>query len=106
MKILVTGAGGMVGSHMVEMLYEKRHQVIGTYYRPTIDVREISCPIPMIECDVRYPLNIEKIITEYKPDWIFHLAAQSYPTISWDKPFETIEINVNGTIAVFEAIKK
>lgn len=43
---------------------------------------------------------------EYQPEQIYHLAAQSYPTISWDRPYETIETNVNGTIAVYEAIKK
>ncbi len=106
MNVLVTGAGGMVGSHMVEMLYDQGHQVLGTYYRPTIDIREINPAIRMEECDIRYPFNIEKIIMSERPEIIFHLAAQSYPTVSWDKPFETIDTNINGTIAVYEAIKK
>lgn len=106
MNILVTGAGGMVGSHMVETLHAQGHDVVGTYYKPTTNIHEINPNIRMIECDVRYPLNVEKIITKERPDWIFHLAAQSYPTVSWDKPFETIDTNINGTIAVYEAIKK
>ena len=106
MSILVTGAGGMVGSHMVEILYESGCEVIGTYYKPTVDIKEINPNITMIECDIRYPNNIEKVIMKYKPLKVFHLAAQSYPTVSWDKPYETIDININGTIAVFEAIKK
>ncbi len=40
------------------------------------------------------------------PDQIYHLAAQSYPTVSWDKPYETMDINIGGTIAVFETIKE
>lgn len=106
MTVLVTGAGGMVGSHMVEILYEQGENVIGTYYKPTTDITEINKNIKMIECDVRYSQNIEKIIFKYKPGKIFHLAAQSYPTVSWDKPYETIDTNINGTIAVYEAIKK
>lgn len=106
MSILVTGAGGMVGSHMVEFLYDRGEDVIGTYYKPTINIKEINSDIKMIECDVRYPQNIETIIFKYKPQKIFHLAAQSYPTVSWEKPYETIDININGTIAVYEAIKK
>lgn len=106
MNVLVTGAGGMVGSHMVEILYAQGHHVVGTYYKPTTNIREIDPSILMIECDVRYPLNVENVIAREKPDWIFHLAAQSYPTVSWEKPFETIDTNVNGTIAVFEAVKK
>ena len=106
MKVLVTGAGGMVGSHLVEMLHEQGDNVIGTYYKPTTDIREIPQEIKMIECDVRYPSFVEKIILDFMPDKVFHLAAQSYPTVSWDRPYETIETNVNGTIAVFEAVKK
>ena len=106
MKVLVTGAGGMVGSHLVEMLHEQGDMVIGTYYKPTTDIREIPQDIRMIECDVRYPSSVERIIMDFMPDKIFHLAAQSYPTVSWDRPYETIDTNVNGTIAVFEAVKK
>lgn len=104
--ILVTGAGGMVGSHMVQVLHEKGCHVIGTYYKPTVNINEIDSRIPMIECDVRYPQNIEQIIFQYRPDQIYHLAAQSFPTVSWEHPYETIEINIGGTIAVFEAVKK
>ena len=106
MKVLVTGAGGMVGSHLVEMLHEQGDMVIGTYYKPTTDIREIPQDIRMIECDVRYPSSVERIIMDFMPDKIFHLAAQSYPTVSWDRPYETIDTNINGTIAVFEAVKK
>lgn len=105
MKIMVTGAGGMVGSHMVELLHAKGENVLGTYYKPTIDMNELPNDIKMIECDVRYASSVEKIIMEYKPDQIYHLAAQSYPTVSWDRPYETIETNINGTIAIYEAIK-
>lgn len=106
MPILVTGAGGMVGSHMVELLHNSGEDVVGTFYKPTVDISELDNNIPMFECDIRYPNNIEKIIFKYKPSKIFHLAAQSYPTVSWEKPYETIDTNINGTIAVFEAVKK
>lgn len=106
MTILVTGAGGMVGSHMVELLYARGENVVGTYYKPTTNIKELPKGIKMIECDVRYAPSVEKIIMEYHPEEIYHLAAQSYPTVSWERPYETIEINVNGTIAVYEAIKK
>ena len=105
MNILVTGAGGMVGSHMVERLYEQGQNVVGTYYNPTINLKELSKDIKMIECDVRYASSVERLIMEYQPEQIFHLAAQSYPTVSWSRPYETMDININGTIAIFEAIK-
>lgn len=106
MKNYVTGAGGMVGSHMVEFLANRGEEVIGSFYKPTVDIKTIDPRIKMLEMDVRYPENIERIIADFRPDRIFHLAAQSYPTVSWEKPYETVEININGTIAVYEAIKK
>lgn len=106
MVTLITGAGGMVGSHMVEVLYTMGDTVIGTYYKPTTNIKEINAKIEMLECDVRYPDSVSKIIKRVMPDRIFHLAAQSYPTVSWERPYETIDTNVNGTVAIFEAIKQ
>lgn len=105
MRVMVTGAGGMVGSHMVELLHSQGHDVLGTYYKPTTDITELDPAIKMIECDVRYYQSVLRIISEFQPDQIYHLAAQSYPTISWTHPQATIETNVNGTINVYEAIK-
>lgn len=105
MKVLVTGAGGMVGSHMVEVLHAQGHDVLGTYYKPTTDITELDPAIKMTECDVRYFQGVQRIISEFKPDRIFHLAAQSYPTVSWTRPQETMDTNINGTVNVFEAVK-
>lgn len=106
MRVMVTGAGGMVGSHMVELLHARGEDVVGTYYKPTTNITELDRAIRMIECDVRYAPSVEKIIMEHRPEQIYHLAAQSYPTVSWDRPYETLDTNGNGTVAVFEAVKK
>lgn len=104
--VLVTGVGGMVGSHMADFFYSKNQTTIGTYYKPTTDINEIKDKATLYECDIRYFTNIYDLIKKYKPDQIFHLAAQSYPSVSWDKPQETFEINATGTINVFESIRR
>lgn len=98
MRIWVNGAGGMVGSHMVEMLQNRGEEVLGSYYRPTVELKEINPAIRMVECDVRYPQSVLKIVEKFRPETIFHLAAQSYPTVSWERPYETMEINAGGTL--------
>lgn len=106
MNVLVTGAGGMVGSHIVEKLYENGHKVIGVWHKNKKNIEEINIPIRFIQCDIRYGYGIDGIIMENLPEQIYHLAAQSYPTVSWVSPAETIDVNINGTIAIFESIKK
>lgn len=105
MKVLVTGAGGMVGSHMVELLHGQGHDVLGTYYKPTTDITELDPAIKMEECDVRYYQAVLRVIMQFQPEQIYHLAAQSYPTVSWSHPEATMETNINGTINIYEAIK-
>lgn len=106
MNVLVTGAGGMVGSHMVELLYEKGHNVIGIWHKNKKNIEQVTVPVKFIQCDLRYAQGIDEIIMDNLPDQIFHLAAQSYPTVSWVSPSETIDVNINGTINIYEAIKK
>jgi len=101
---MITGAGGMVGSHMIDWFNEKKISVIGTYYKPTINLTEIRGKATLLECDVRYFAPVYDIIKMYQPEVIFHLAAQSYPTVSWKRPQDTMEVNVTGTINVFESI--
>lgn len=106
MNILVTGAGGMVGSHMVELLYERGDNVIGIWHKNKKNIEQIILPIQFVQCDLRYGQRIDELIMDNLPEQIFHLAAQSYPTISWISPSETIDVNINGTIVIYEAIKK
>lgn len=106
MKVLVTGAGGMVGSHMVELLFNRGDKVIGIWHKNKKNVEQITLPIKFVQCDLRYAQGIDELIMDFMPDQIYHLAAQSYPTVSWVSPSETIDVNINSTINVFEAIKK
>ena len=106
MKVLVTGAVGMVGSHMVEMLFCRGDEVMGLWHKNKKNINQIKFPIKFVQCDLRYAQGIDEIIMDFLPDQIYHLAAQSYPAVSWISPTETIDVNVNSTINIYEAIKK
>lgn len=106
MKVIVTGAGGMVGSHMVEFLYKSGDEVIGIWHKNKKNIEQITLPIKFVQCDLRYAQGIDELIMDFLPDQIYHLAAQSYPTVSWVSPTETMDVNINSTINIFESIKK
>ncbi|HET8572380.1 MAG TPA: GDP-mannose 4,6-dehydratase [Edaphocola sp.] len=104
--ILITGGCGMVGSHLAEYYFNQGQKVTATYFtHPTIHLEEVLHMARYVPCDVREKESVAGLIAGLKPKIIYHLAAQSYPTVSWDKPAETIDTNVNGTIHVFEAVK-
>lgn len=107
MKAYVTGAGGMVGSHLIELLKKKGYEVIGSYYHPTVDLNDVDTDgIRLFELDVRDHEKMAEFIEKELPERIFHLAAQSYPVVSWKDPYYTMDVNVSGTVGLFEAIKK
>lgn len=102
-KILITGAAGMMGSHLVETLRNQGYLVIATYYNSTIDSRD---PI-LLEMDEELNLldydAVHKCIQYHKPTLIYHLAAQSRPDVSFKDPSLTICTNVLGTLNLLKA---
>ena len=101
----ILGVGGMIGSHLAERLLGEGQSVIGSSYRPTIRMDELPRSLDVLELDIRDGHGVREAFQRFAPSRIFHLAAQSYPALSWEKPVETVETNVIGTVNVFEAIR-
>jgi nucleoside-diphosphate-sugar epimerase len=101
-KALITGAAGFMGPFLRDRCLEAGCSVLG------IDIsepQEAWVDTSFECCDVRDYGHFSKLILRFRPDRIFHLAAQSYPTVSLDKPRETVEINVCGTINLYESLR-
>jgi GDP-4-dehydro-6-deoxy-D-mannose reductase len=105
-KIWITGACGFMGQHLTDFLIKKGDQVLATTYHPTTNIKELNQDATIMKCDIRDKKRVYSIIESFKPSKIFHLAAQSYPTVSWEDPWYTIETNVLGTTNIFEGVKK
>ena len=105
-KNLITGIGGFVASHLADYLLEMGEEVYGTY-RWNEDLSKIEhlkdkiTLIPMDLNDLRSCIDA----MEFKPDYIFHLAAQSYVSESFNYPIETIRTNTLGTLNLLEAVR-
>lgn len=110
MKVLITGITGFVGSYMAEFLLKHypRTKVFGTMrWRSRLEnIIHIKKKISLIECDLKDPVSTRKVIEQVMPDYIFHLAAQSFVPTSWHAPTDTLTTNVIGQINVFEAVRQ
>jgi GDP-mannose 4,6-dehydratase len=112
---LVTGITGMVGSHLADfLLKETDWDIVGlTRWRSPLDnisniINEINngVRVKLIYGELRDTLSIDNAIEETKPDYVFHLAAQSFPKTSFSAPLDTLDTNVQGTARLLEAVRK
>jgi GDP-4-dehydro-6-deoxy-D-mannose reductase len=105
MRIWLNGCGGMMGSHLCGSLVAAGHDVLASYHKPTVDPADLA-DLPLEEVDIRDWCSVYDSLTRFRPDAVFHLAAQSYPTASWQRPIETLQTNVIGTANVLEAVRR
>lgn len=107
MKALITGITGFVGSHLSELLLSKGYGVYGTirWRSKTENIEHLGGRIKLIDTDIRDAHSVNKIIREVEPDYVFHLAAQSFVPMSWSAPQETLSTNIIGTVNLLEAVR-
>lgn len=106
--VLVTGHTGFKGSWLCFWLKEMGANVIGYSLKAPTTPNHISLlDIDMVSIigDIRDLDKLNEVFAKYKPDIVFHLAAQSLVRVSYEHPIETYETNVMGTLKVFEACR-
>ena len=109
MKVLITGISGFVGSHLADyFLAQGNYEVFGTIkWRSMRDnISHIVDKIDLFECDIKDAFAMKTMLAEVRPDYIFHLAAQSYVPFSWRAPQETISTNILGEVNLFESVRE
>ena len=107
-KALITGVTGFVGSYLAELLLDKGLEVYGTIrWRSRMDnIESVRDKIHFIDADIKDAHSMQNVIDESCPDFIFHLAAQSFVLTSWHAPAETLTTNIIGNLNLLEAIRK
>ena len=102
---LVTGAEGFIGSHLVTFLQAKGWNVIGGYCSHGANSFPKLRNLCFVQCDLRNGQRVAQLLNEREPTHIFHLGAQSLPTVSWADPVGTFESNIMGSLHLFEAVR-
>ncbi|PKL57634.1 MAG: NAD-dependent dehydratase [Elusimicrobia bacterium HGW-Elusimicrobia-1] len=110
-RVLVTGAGGFIGSHLVRALVEKGSKVSALVHYNSRNnwgrleelPREIIKEVKVISGDIRDPFFVKKITED--SDAVFHLAAAIAIPFSYVAPEHYVETNIKGTLNVMEAAR-
>ncbi len=108
MRILITGITGFVGSHLAEYALDKEGvEVYGAVrWRSRMEnIENIEDRVHLLDCDLRDNVAVKKTLEEVKPDYIFHLAAQSFVPTSWKAPAETLTTNILSELNLLESIR-
>lgn len=107
-RVLITGMTGFVGSHLAEFLLDKGFEVHGIE-RPRSrneNIVHIRNKIKLHEADIRDSASIRTTIKNIEPDYIFHLASQSFVQHSFTAPEETLVTNIIGNLNVLESVRQ
>lgn len=105
----------MVGSHLADYLLEKTDwEIVGLqrWRSPLDNIGHLleranrGERLKLVYGDLRDTLSIDKVIADAKPEYVFHLAAQSFPRTSFDAPLDTLDTNIQGTTRVLEAVRQ
>jgi len=112
-KVLVTGAAGFIGSHLVERLVSLGYEVVGLdnfddFYPPAVkreNIRTLEAEegFYMIEGDIRDTDLLTRIFSEHNISLVAHLAARAGVRASLQKPVLYQDVNIRGTINLLEA---
>ncbi len=113
-KALITGITGMVGSHLADFLLEHTDwEVYGVcrWRSPLDNVGHLLGRVNRGDrlffeyADLNDQMSLVKVVDGCRPDYVFHLAAQSYPQASFDAPVDTLNTNILGTCRLLEALR-
>jgi len=107
LTVLVTGVAGFVGSHFAEYALRQGAVVAGSQLPggSTDAIAHIEHDLRLVEVDLREPVAVRRLVDRTQPDWIIHLAAQSFVGTSWEAPAETLANNVLSQLNVLEAVR-
>lgn len=113
-KAFITGFTGMVGSHLADFLLENTDWEVHGLLRWRSPLDNVSHLLERVNeedrvflhyGDINDEASMHHILSQLKPDYVFHLAAQSYPLTSFDSPVETLNTNIVGTCRVLETLR-
>jgi GDP-4-dehydro-6-deoxy-D-mannose reductase len=105
LRALITGAGGFVGAYLCNyLLAHTDWQLTGTVYPRPVENQPTESRLHLRYADLRDPDGVCALVEDSEPDFIFHLAAQSFVPTSFADPWDTLENNIRAQLNLLEAV--
>ncbi|MEQ1823885.1 MAG: NAD-dependent epimerase/dehydratase family protein [Fimbriimonadaceae bacterium] len=105
MRVLVTGGAGFIGSHVVESLLARKHEVVTLDNLSAGRANNIPPSVTLIRMDLGHRAEVHQALLETKPDAVIHLAAQKSVATSVSDPIFDAQENILASLNLFEAAK-
>jgi GDP-mannose 4,6-dehydratase len=108
MRTLITGISGMIGSHVARVLVGRGDDVHGLVrWRSNLrNLAGILDRVHLHQGDIQEELLVRRLVTDCRPEIIYHFAAQAFNGVSWESPRYTLTVNIFGTLNVLEALRE
>jgi CDP-glucose 4,6-dehydratase len=108
-RILVTGGAGFIGSHVVEQLISLGADIhvvdIKVLKKSYFDEQKFEKKVTLSFVDIAKKNKIKKIFSDFKPDYVLHIAAEAIVNNSYKNPYKTFQTNIMGTVSILEAAR-
>ena len=108
MKILITGGMGFIGSNLIDLLLQEKHNIIvlTKSYSKKKNISHIRDKIKVEKVDITNHRKLSNIIEQYKPEMIIHLAGETSHSKSFENPLKDIDSNAKSTLFLLEKIRE
>ena len=108
--ILITGITGFVGSHLADYILANHPEceiwATKRYHLSRMDhVSHIEEKINWIDCNLTDSISVKRMFGKISPDVVFHCAAESFVSPSWDHPLNYMRVNYDSTVNLLEALR-
>lgn len=106
MRVLVTGGAGFVGSHIVEGLLARSHEVVVLDNLSSGRFSNLSPGVELFQVDLRDRRALDRVFTSFRPEVVCHHASSTTGLFDERDPVEDASVNILGTLHVLEAMRK
>lgn len=104
MRALITGITGFAGGHLAQILLDRGDTLIGVARHTQAGLEHLHQAVTLISADLNDPAAVTSLLTDIRPEAIYHLAGQAFVPTAWADPWGTLENNIRPQLNILQAM--